>query len=505
MSLERENINDTYPLTPPFSYALIQTDPKSGQLQYQVIESPLTHKEDEIYKMVIDVITETLEFDFRHVENRESASNFLRSKVLDIIRNYNISIEESSFDKIVYVINKNFIGFGIIDPLLADPNIEDISCDGTNVPVYIVHRQYQSIPTTIKFDSDDDLNSFVIKVAQRSGRHISVADPLLDAALPDGSRINCTYGREITKRGPTFTIRKFKADPLTIVDLISFNTIDEKLAAFLWFVLEHQKSLLIAGGTASGKTTLLNGVAMFIKPGNKIVSIEDTPELNLPHENWIQSVTRSGFGGFDASGKKRGEITMYDLLKAGMRQRPDFLFIGEVRGAEAFTLFQAMSTGHAGMGTIHGDSPMGVVRRLETEPMNIPRSMIASLDLIAVQRNIRRGMAQSIRRTVEVVEIVGVDANTKDLITNRVFVWDPRDDIFQYSGRSYILEAIQDMTGYGEDQIQEELEFRATILKALVQTKKRTYQDVTRAITDYYADPRAAFSKYQKMLKSAFV
>ncbi|MHA2365532.1 MAG: type II/IV secretion system ATPase subunit, partial [Candidatus Hodarchaeales archaeon] len=352
MAVEREQISDTYPLVSPFSYALIQTSPVSGQVEYQVVESPLTKQEEEILKMIIDVITETLEFDFTQIENRKAASDYLRGKILDIIRNYNIPIEESSFDKIVYHINKDFIGFGVIDPLLADPNIEDISCDGTNVPVYVVHRLYQSIPTNIIFSTDEDVNSFVIKVAQRAGRHISVADPLLDASLPDGSRINCTYGREITKRGPTFTIRKFKEDPLTIVDLITYNTIDEKIAAFFWFVLEHGKSLLIAGGTAAGKTTLLNGVAMFIKPGNKIVSIEDTPELNIPHENWIQSVTRSGFGGFEASGRKRGEITMYDLLRAAVRQRPDFLFVGEVRGAEAFTLFQAMATGHSGMGTI---------------------------------------------------------------------------------------------------------------------------------------------------------
>ena len=502
MSINQEVINETYPLIQPFAYALIATDPKTGQLIYQVVESPISKQEEEIARMIEDVIKESLIIDFQQIANRKAASNYLRNKILDIIHNYNVAIEESSFDKINYRIEKEYLGFGIIDPLLADPNIEDISCDGTGIPVYIVHRKYQSIQTNIIFHNDDELNSFVIKAAQRANRHISVADPLLDAALPNGSRINCTYGREITKRGPTFTIRKFKEDPLTIIDLISFNTLDEHIAAFCWFVLEHQKSILIAGGTAAGKTTLLNGIAMFIKPGNKIVSIEDTPELNIPHENWIQSVSRAGFGSFDQSGKKRGEVTMYDLLRAAVRQRPDFLFVGEVRGSEAFTLFQAMATGHAGMGTIHGDSPMGVIRRLETEPMNIPRQMISSLNLIAVQRNIRRGITQSLRRTVELVEIVGVDQNTNDLVTNRVFQWDPRDDIFTYMGRSYVLDSIMDVTGYTEKQLKEELDNRATILRAMVKAKQRSFEEIANVVTEYYGDPLKTYAKYKSILKA---
>lgn len=501
MSIDREIVNESYALVPPYAYALIQTDPDSGQIVYKIAESPLTGKEIEISKMIEDVITDSLVLDFQ-IANRKSAGDYLRKKILDIIQNYNIKIDESSFDKVVYKIEKEYLGFGVIDPLLFDPNIEDISCDGTNIPVYIVHSKYQSIQTNIIFETDEILNSFVIKVAQRANRHISVADPLLDAALPDGSRINCTYGREITKRGPTFTIRKFKEDPLTVIDLISFNTIDEHIAAFFWFVLEHQKSILIAGGTAAGKTTLLNGVAMFIKPGNKIVSIEDTPELNMPHENWIQSVSRAGFGGLDAAGKQRGEITMFDLLRAAVRQRPDFLFVGEVRGAEAFVLFQAMATGHAGMGTIHGDSPMGVIRRLESEPMNIPRSMISSLNLIAVQRNIRRGLAQGIRRTVEIVEVVGVDPTTSDLVTNRLFQWDPRDDIFNYLGRSYVLESIMDITGYSDKEVKDELANRATVLRAMVKTKKRSFEEISDAVIQYYGDPMATLSKYSKLLKS---
>lgn len=503
-------VNDQYPLVAPFAYAVIKNDPDSGQLIYTIQEIPLSKKESEVEKLIRDVIVESLALDFSQAVNRAAAETFLDEKVAEIARSYGVSLPVSNLDRIAYYLKKDFIGFGTVDPLLADPNIEDISCDGTGIPVFIVHKKYSSIATNIIFHSDESLNSFVIKVAQRANRHISVADPLLDAALPDGSRINCTYGREITKRGPTFTIRKFREDPFTIIDLCTFGTIDEMIAAFFWFVLEYQKSLLIAGGTAAGKTTLLNGVAMFIKPGNKVVSIEDTPELRLPHENWIQSVSRQGFGSFEG-GKKRGEVTMYDLLRAAVRQRPDFLFVGEVRGAEAFTLFQAMATGHAGMGTIHGDSPMGVIRRLETKPMNIPRQMIASLNLISVQRQIKRKkqvsttghfIIENVRRCVQVVEVVGVDPTTNDLVTNEVFAWDPRDDLFQYSGRSYLLEQIQDVTSYSEEQIMAELDNRATIIKAMVHSKRRTFEDVASAITDYYGDPEKTLRDYKRFLKS---
>ena len=500
MAVQAGMVTETYPLVPPFSYAKIETL-SSGQLQYSIVETPLNNNENRVLKMISDVITETLEFDFSKIQNRNAATDYLRGKVLDIVQNYNVPLDENSFEKVFYNINKEFLGFGIIDPLLYDPNIEDISCDGTGIPVFVWHRKYESIPTNIQFNTDDDLNSLIIKVAQRAGRHISVAEPLLDSALPDGSRINCTYGREITMRGPTFTIRKFPTDPLTIIDLIAFNTLDDKMAAFFWFILEYGKSILIAGGTATGKTTLLNGIAMFIRPGSKIVSIEDTPELNIPHENWIQSVSRSGFGGIATkTGHRRGEITMYDLLRAAVRQRPDFLFVGEVRGAEAYTLFQAIATGHAGMATIHGDSSQGIIRRLESEPMNTPRAMIQALSMVAVQRKVRLGTKQ-VRRTVEVVEIVGLDPSTNDLVTNRKFSWDPRDDVFIDYGRSYVLEQIMNLHGFTESYVKDELEKRALIMRALVRTKKRSFNDVAEAVLSYYSNSDAAYDKYNKILK----
>ncbi|MFX1517641.1 MAG: type II/IV secretion system ATPase subunit, partial [Promethearchaeota archaeon] len=275
-------IRETYPLIPPFSYALVATDPETKQTKYTVVEVPLSTKEKEYLDMIKNILEEELDVDFNVLKNPEIARDYLRSKVIRIAKDYGLKLDEKTFDKINYHITRDFVGFGPIDAMLKDHNVEDISCDGVGIPVYIWHRKFESIQTNVKFEEEDNLDAFIIKLAQRAGRHISVARPLLDAALPDGSRLQLTYGREVTQRGSTFTIRKFRSDPLTITDMVIFNTIDEDLAAFLWYVLENRNSILIAGGTAAGKTSLLNSLAMFIRPGMKIVSIEDTAELHIP-------------------------------------------------------------------------------------------------------------------------------------------------------------------------------------------------------------------------------
>ncbi|KKK81053.1 hypothetical protein LCGC14_2817340, partial [marine sediment metagenome] len=308
MTIEESLVRESYPLIAPFAYALIQMDAKTKEIVYSLMEAPLTSKESEILNYLKSNIITSLDrplsdFISKDATEEESKTNedrqkdYIKGKMKKFLKaNRKYKVDDGTFEKLLYHVSRDLIGFGLIEPLLKDNNIEDISCDGTRVPIYVWHREYESIKTNIRFETDSELDNFVIKVAQRSGRHISVANPLLDAALPDGSRINCTYSNEVTMRGSTFTIRKFKEDPLTIVDMINYNTIDENIAAFYWYALENQKSILIAGGTASGKTSLLNSLAMFIRPGAKIVSIEDTPELNIPHDNWIPAVARQGYG-----------------------------------------------------------------------------------------------------------------------------------------------------------------------------------------------------------------
>ncbi|MFQ5999943.1 MAG: type II/IV secretion system ATPase subunit, partial [Candidatus Bathyarchaeia archaeon] len=367
----------------------------------------------------------------------------------------------------------------------------DISADGVNIPIYVWHREYESLPTNIIFEDVDELNSFIIRLAYLAGKNISIASPMLDATLPDGSRIQLTYGTEVTRRGSTFTVRRFRVDPLTISDLISFNTLSSDMAAYFWYAIENRASILVAGGVAAGKTTVLNCLSMFIKPELKIVSVEDTAELNLPHENWIPSVVRAGFG---QDGKGTGAITLFDLLKAAVRQRPDYIIVGEIRGEEAYTLFQAMATGHLGMSTIHGESVSSVINRLGSEPMNIPRSLLTMIDAMTIQlRTEIKG--KPARRTLTVTEVVGLDPRTQELLTNEVYRWDAKRDIFLYSGRSYVLERNMKSKGLREEEVREELHRRKTVLEWMVRNNIRRYTDVTAVIRDYYVDPARVYRK----------
>jgi flagellar protein FlaI len=347
------------------------------------------------------------------------------------------------------------------------------------------------------FTDAAELDSFVVRLAYLAGKTISIASPILDAALPEGSRIQLTYGNEITKRGSTFTIRRFKVDPLTISDLIAFNTVSSEIAAYLWYIIENRASVLVAGGVASGKTTLLNCLSMFIKPDMKIVSVEDTQEINLPHENWIPSVVRSGF---KADERQSGTITLFDLLKAAVRQRPDYIIVGEVRGEEAYTLFQAMATGHLGMCTIHAESVEAVMNRLESEPMNIPRALIAMTNVIMVMERTEVN-GKPARRVNIAAEVKGFNAKTKEVLTGDVFHWDPKIDKFTFSGHSVLLEKRMKKLGLMEEDIERELKYRKTVLEWMVQQGIRRHGDVAKVIREYYANPNRVYQKARVGLK----
>jgi len=279
-------------------------------------------------------------------------------------------------------------------------------------------------------------------------------------------------------------------DPLTISDLISFKTVSSEMAAYFWYAIENRASILVAGGVAAGKTTTLNCLSMFIKPEMKIVSVEDTAELNLPHENWIPSVVRSGFG----HEGRTGAITLFDLLKAAVRQRPDYIIVGEVRGREAYTLFQAMATGHLGMCTIHAESMDAVLRRLESEPMNIPKPLLAMIDTVVVQLRTEID-GKPARRICTVSEMVELDPETKDFSINGVYQWKAKSDAFSYSGHSYVLEKNMVKMGVSEDEIREELNRRKVVLEWMVRNNIRRYTDVATVIREYYANPDRVYRR----------
>ena len=488
---------EVYPLQEPYVYAAIVKEPETQKTRYEIIEPTLQQDEEKYLHEIKSFLMEELDVNLKEIENKEKAETYLKQKITELVKKYRLKIPPEAVDKLTYYIIRDFIGYGKIDPLMKDHLIEDISADGVNIPLYVWHRLYESLPTNIIFTDAAELDSFVIRLAYLAGKNISIAAPILDASLPDGSRIQLTYGREITRRGSTFTIRRFKVDPLTISDLITFKTISSEMAAYLWYLIENRASVLVAGGVASGKTTMLNCLSMFIKPEMKIVSVEDTQEINLPHENWIPSVVRSGF---KAEERQSSSITLFDLLKAAVRQRPDYIIVGEVRGEEAYTLFQAMATGHLGMCTIHAESVESVINRLESEPMNIPKPLIAMTNIIMVMGRTEVN-GKPARRVNVAAEVKELDKQTKEILTEEVFRWNPKFDKFAFLGHSALLEKHLKKMGLMEEDIDRELKYRYTVLEWMVQQGIRRHSDVANVIREYYANPNRVFQKARVGLK----
>ncbi|WMW23322.1 type II/IV secretion system ATPase subunit [Methanolobus mangrovi] len=484
---------ELYEVNPLYGYVRIAYDPESHEYQYQTIEPVLTEKEQELLEAIKLKFVETLDVNLKEI-SRKNAEKFLKENVINYLQEYRIDISPRKRERVIYHIVRDFVGYGEIDVLMRDPNLEDISCDGPNTPIYVYHKGYNSIPSDIEFPSDAVLDSFAIRIAQICGRHISIARPILDATMPDGSRIQMTLGREITTRGSTFTIRRFKDNPISPTNLVDFHTFSTAMMAYLWLSVESNKSLIFAGGTASGKTTAMNAVSLFIQPEMKIVSIEDTRELNLSHPNWIPGVTRQAF-----SGEEKGSIEMYELLRASLRQRPEYIIVGEVRGAEAYVLFQAMSTGHTTFSTMHADSVQSVVHRLENPPINVPRIMIQALDLVAIQVQIKVG-GERVRRCKSLTEVVGVDPRTGELLTNDVFTWDAAKDMFQYSGRSYVIESVMEDRGWTEEKVRDELKQRQDILEWARNKRITNFRDFAKIVVAYGREPEMIIKKVRQEL-----
>lgn len=475
------DVLDVYELEPGYAYGMIVRDPITGELRYEVIEPTLTDRERDMMDLVRSELLQVIDRTIDEIGGYEKAVEYLKGRIRGILARRGVD-PGSSLWKIEYYLIRDLLGYGRIDALMKDPNIEDISCSGPGRPIYVWHRSYESIPTNIVYDRGE-LDSFVIRLAYRSGRMITYADPILEATLPDGSRIHLTLGSEVTRHGSSFSIRKFRRDLLTIVDLVNLGTLTPDMAALLWFLVENRVSVLVCGGIASGKTTMLNCLSNFIHPDAKIVTIEDTPELQLYHTNWVRSITRprTMYG---------GEITVYDLLRTAMRQRPDYIIIGEVRGEEAYTLFQAIATGHLGMCTLHAESIEAALMRLESPPMSIPRSMISMLDTIIVQRRAEKD-GIPIRRTEVLAEVSGYDRDRDLVELNIVYRWKPESDTFTYTGRCLSLEGIAARIGYSMDRVEEELRRRRMVIEWMCRTGRRSFSDVAEIIRRYVYDPES--------------
>ena len=403
--------------------------------------------------------------------------------------------EQESKDKIFYHLFRDFLGYGKIDIIMKDVGIEDISCDGHHVPIFIYHKKYSEITTNVMFDDEQDLNSFVVRLAQICGKQISIYSPIVDGKLPDGSRLQTTLARTVTK-GSTFTIRKFKENPLTPIDMIDFQSISLDMAAYFWLAIENGASILFCGGTASGKTTALNALSLFIPPMHKIITIEDTREVNLPHKNWISGTTREGFSSSEAKTGK--DIDMFDLIRAALRQRPKVVIVGEVRGKEAYSLFQAMATGHTSYATVHASDIHTLIQRLENPPISLPRALLTSLDVIVFQNAINIA-GKTFRRMTSVTEIVKLDPDTNQLIFMEPFRWVSKtDDRFESSGGSKIMNNIRLQNDWTDSQLETELQNRKLILEWMQKKDMRSYLDVGKIVSDYCKYPDKLMKKVRE-------
>ncbi len=462
------------------------------EYRYEITEPQLTKSEEELKNKIVYLFRINANLDVFDLDENKKKQQ-LEEALNKIIAENRIELQEGSKGRIFYHIFREFIGYGRIDILMHDDEIEDISCDGYGIPIFVNHRNHDSIRTNIVFSTADELDSFVVKLSQMCGKQISVYEPIVDGKLADGSRLQTTLAKTITNHS-TFTIRRFRVDPLTPTDLIANNTLSSGMAAYFWLAIEKGASILFCGGTATGKTTMLNAISLFIPSSYKIVSMEDTREINLPHENWIAGTTRQGFSSTE-NNKTGKDIDMFDLIKVALRQRPKIIIVGEVRGKEAYALFQAMTTGHHAYSTLHADDMRSLIQRLENAPISLPRGLLTSLDLVVFLKSVTvRGTPA--RRITNVTEIVKMDPETNRLVTMTPFRWVSEvDDRFESNGGSNMFNKIKLQTGWNDKRLRQEIQTRISVLEWMLKENLSSYEDVGRIISEYSKDPKAVLMR----------
>jgi flagellar protein FlaI len=401
---------------------------------------------------------------------KKLGSRFFPSKE-DPDKNH-IYVTKEQYEALKYSVIRDKIGVGFLDPYINDNKIEDITCNGLG-PIFIEHKVFKGLRSVIEFNDNDALNHYIVRLAERIGKPITFKNPIVDSTLPDGSRINIVFGDDISKNGSNFTIRKFADIPFSILQVIKGGTLDYRMAAYLWILIGEGMSGFICGETASGKTTTLNGITAFVNPESKLVSIEDTPELQIPHKNWTRETTRGSTRGAGTGEGSGSDVTMFDLLKAALRQRPNYILVGEIRGVEGNVAFQAMQTGHPVMSTFHAATVEKLIQRLTADPINIPKTYVDNLNFVIIQSAVRRPDGKLVRRVLSINEVLGYNPDKGGISFIEAFSWDPVTDthVFSAMGSSYILEnkiaTRLGIPGKKKKAIYDEIEKRAKILERL--------------------------------------
>ena len=462
--------------------------------QYDVLKQNYTTEEkillNEIRENLVDLAISSGE---NFQPNKDKLLNDIKAFLFNRFagENQDKRIPNEYLDNLSHKLLRDIIGYGKIDSLIQDDELEEIMIIGINKPVYVYHRKHGMMKTNIRYDDEQELTDLIDSMARQINRRIDKESPILDGRLRDGSRINATIP-PVSADGPSLTIRKFKKDPLTIIDLINSKTLSLELAAFLWLCFDglgvRSANAIISGGTSSGKTTTLNALASFINPKERIITIEDTLELQIPHEHVIRMETRP------SNVENKGELTMNDLVKNSLRQRPDRIIVGEVRGEEAITLFTALNTGHSGFGTLHSNSARETITRLTTKPMSVPKIMIQAIDFIIMQKRIYTPSGVSYRRISEVAEVVGSEEGVIQL--NKIFEWNPEtDSIENVSISSKTLTQIANLSGKSLYEINKEIENRELLLKHMVNQNIHRENEVNTILEMYYANPQKVLNR----------
>ena len=462
--------------------------------QYDVLKQNYTTEEkillNEIRENLVDLAISSGE---NFQPNKDKLLNDIKAFLFNRFagENQDKRIPNEYLDNLSRKLLRDIIGYGKIDSLIQDDELEEIMIIGINKPVYVYHRKHGMMKTNIRYDDEQELTDLIDSMARQINRRIDKESPILDGRLSDGSRINATIP-PVSADGPSLTIRKFKKDPLTIIDLINSKTLSLELAAFLWLCFDglgvRSANAIISGGTSSGKTTTLNALASFINPKERIITIEDTLELQIPHEHVIRMETRP------SNVENKGELTMNDLVKNSLRQRPDRIIVGEVRAEEAITLFTALNTGHSGFGTLHSNSARETITRLTTKPMSVPKIMIQAIDFIIMQKRIYTPSGVSYRRISEVAEVVGSEEGVIQL--NKIFEWNPEtDSIENVSISSKTLTQIANLSGKSLYEINKEIENRELLLKHMVNQNIHRENEVNTILEMYYANPQKVLNR----------
>ena len=480
----RQNVTERYAVREPILYISIARD-EIGSPVYLIEEPVLTSDETAVYSQLMDV----LQYELKAPYDGADPKKYFDEQAKKIITKYALSMGMTpnvTWNKVYYYITRDMVGYGPLEAIMSDPNVEDLSIDGAGKDVYVWHKKYESLRTNLNFKTEKGLDDNIIRLVHMAGKHISTAYPIVDATLPGRHRLVATFRKEVSRNGSTVTIRKFREDPFTVIDLLNFRTLSHEIAAYSWLLMEHNVSSIIVGSTASGKTTLLNSLVSLTRPSSKIVTIEETAEINIHHQNWVPLIARLGYG---VGSEKVGEVALFDLVKASMRMRPDILIVGEVRGEEAYVLFQAISTGHGGMCTLHADEVESAIQRLTSKPMDVAPIHIKFLDLMYVVRNtsvtdpITKKTSRS-RRVLSVTEIM--DYNKY----NRLFEWDPVTDKHVLSKGSLKssekLKTISKDTGKSIDELIEEIKRRELVLSWLQKKDIRNFKELGRLFEKYH-------------------